>query len=131
LIVSNGKNEPIWHTGFGVSVLDKKMQKNANIYRFYTHFNPNWSDLVWSDNFPRMILKLINTNIYQQPEKFDKRILTNQQIQPLQIKQATEAASVNPVEQVDLSKYFWLLVIVLLVAERILSHKTKTIPTNG
>ncbi|MDB4999132.1 MAG: hypothetical protein JWR76_209 [Mucilaginibacter sp.] len=131
LIVSNDKNETVWHNGFGIPVLDKKMQKNANIYRFYSHFNPNWNDLVWSDYFPRMILKLINNNIYQQPEKFDKRILTNQQIQPIQIKQTTEVASVNPVEQVDISKYFWLLVIVLFVAERILSHKTKTIPTNG
>jgi hypothetical protein len=131
LIVSTDKNETVWHDGFGIPVLDKKMQKNANIYRFYSHFNPNWNDLVWSDDFPRMILKLINNNIYQQPEKFDKRILTNQQIQPIQIKQATEVASVNPVEQVDISKYFWLLVIILFVAERILSHKTKTIPTNG
>lgn len=131
LIVSNDKNETVWHNGFGIQVLDKKMQKNANIYRFYSHFNPNWNDLVWNDYFPRMILKLINNNIYEQPEKFDKRILTNLQIQPIQIKQTTEVASVNPVEQVDISKYFWLLVIVLFVAERILSHKTKTIPTNG
>ncbi|MDB5286410.1 MAG: hypothetical protein JWR05_1359 [Mucilaginibacter sp.] len=131
LIAATDKNETVWHNGFGISVLDKKIQENTNIYRFYSHFNPNWNDLVWSDNFPKMILKLINNNIYQQPEKFDKRILTNQQIQPLQIKQATEVASVNPVEQVDISKYFWLLVVVLFVTERILSHKTKTIPING
>jgi hypothetical protein len=131
LIVSTDKNESVWHNGFGIPVLDKKIQKNTNIYRFYSHFNPGWNDLVWSNDFPKMILKLIDNNIDQQPEKFDKRILTNQQIQPIQIKQTTQVASVNPVEQVDISKYFWLLVIVLFVAERILSHKTKSIPTNG
>ena len=131
LIASNGKNEPVWTDGFGVPVLDKQVQENTNIYRFYSRFNPNWNDLVWSGDFPKMILKLINNNIDQQPEKFDKRILTNQQIQPIQIKQTTEVASLNPVEAVDISKYFWLLVVALFVAERILSHKTKTITTNG
>ncbi|MFA6085364.1 BatA domain-containing protein [Mucilaginibacter sp.] len=131
LIASVDKNEPVWNDGFGTPVLDKKTQKKTNIYRFYTRFNPNWNDLVWSDDFPKMILKLINYNSYQQPEKFDKRILTNQQIQPIQIKQTTGVASTNPAEQVDLSKYFWLLVVALFIAERILSHKTKTIPTNG
>ena len=50
---------PIWRDGFGDPVLSLEKQEQSNLYHFYSRFDPAWSDLVWSDDFPKMLLKLI------------------------------------------------------------------------
>ena len=124
VVETNSRAEPIWQDGFGRAVLDSEKQR-VNIYRFYSHFNPAWNDLVWSDDFPKMILKLINDNRQTVPDKYDKRILSDQQMRPNIIKETKEVATTKPVEQTDISKYFWLLLILVFIAERWLSHQIK------
>jgi hypothetical protein len=120
------KTEPVWQDGFGRPVLDLE----GNVYHLYSHFNPLWNDLVWSEDFPKLILKLIDNKPYHVPAQYDKRVLSNAQLQPIRVKAGDVKASANLVEQTDLSKYFWLGLIVLFIAERILSHK-KHQQTNG
>jgi len=102
----------------------------GNTYHFYSRFNPLWNDLVWNDDFPKLILKLINNKPIAIPQQHDKRILSNAQIQPGIVKENKAIASVKATGQTDLSRYFWLLLVVVFIAERILSHKTKTV-SNG
>ncbi|MES2268316.1 MAG: BatA domain-containing protein [Bacteroidota bacterium] len=124
-ISSKADEEAIWKDGFGKPVLGL----DGNTYHFYSRFNPLWNDLVWSDAFPKMILKLIEPN-YPQPAKYDKRVLSNAQIMPNKVTENKTIASAKPTEQTDLSRYFWMLLVAVFIAERILSHKTKTI-SNG
>lgn len=124
LIGTTEKNTPIWQDGFGRPVLS--LENQHGIYHLYTHFNPVWNDLVWNANFPKMILKLIESAPQAVPAKYDKRILSDKQLQPNRITEIKETATVKPVAQTDLSKYFWLLLIILFIAERWLAHKTKT-----
>ncbi|MDB5129028.1 BatA domain-containing protein [Mucilaginibacter sp.] len=118
--------EVIWKDGFGKPVLGL----DGNTYHFYSRFNPLWSDLVWNDDFPKLILKLINNQPVSVPQQYDKRVLSNAQIQPELVKENKTIASVKAAVQTDLSRYFWLLLVVAFIAERILSHKTKTV-SNG
>jgi hypothetical protein len=126
IVSATANSEPVWQDGYGRPVLGLE----DNIYHFYTHFNPLWNNLVWSEDFPKLILKLIGNEPYRVPAQFDKRVLSDAQLQPIRVKAANVKASADPVEQTDLSGYFWLALIVLLIAERILSHK-KHQQTNG
>ncbi|MCQ6960193.1 BatA domain-containing protein [Mucilaginibacter aquariorum] len=118
--------EAIWKDGFGKPVLGF----DDNTYHFYSRFNPLWNDLVWSDDFPKLILKLINNAPIGIPQQHDKRILSNAQIQPEIVKKNKAITSVKTNGQTDLSRYFWLLLVGVFIAERILSHKTKIV-NNG
>lgn len=131
LITANDKNESLWQDGFGHKVLSVEKKQYGNSYRFYSRFNPLWNDLVWSDDFPKLVLKLISGDTYTPPEKFDKRVLTIEQLQPYSIKAATVTSAAPVTAQTDLSRYCWLLLVMVFIAERWLSHKNKLIQTNG
>jgi hypothetical protein len=47
--------EPIWRDGFGRGVL----QRVGTIFRFYGRLSPDWSELVWSGDFPVLLEKLL------------------------------------------------------------------------
>jgi hypothetical protein len=121
-INSTNSYEPVWKDGFGKPVLGS----GGNTYHFYSRFNPLWSDLVWSDDFPKLILKLLLDSGQSQPKGHERRILSNRQLQPEIILQSMPQSSFKTTQQADLSKYFWLLAVLLLIAERILSHKKIT-----
>ena len=129
-VISADKNESVWLDGFGRPILSAGGHDQANIYRFYSRFNPLWNDLVWSDDFPEMLLRLIWRKEPAGMETFDKRVLRNEVIQPDLLTAATPQTSSLANEQTDLSKYFWLTLVVIFIAERLLSHKTKQVQTN-
>ncbi|TSD63487.1 hypothetical protein FFF34_018015 [Inquilinus sp. KBS0705] len=129
-VAATDKNGFILTDGFGNAVLSLKQQPKVNIYHFYTHFNPLWTDLVWGEDFPKIILKLIDNQVYSQPIRYDQRILSTQQIQPNISGKGESPALTAKTEQTDVSKYFWLALVLVFIAERLLSHKTKPI-TNG
>ncbi|AMR30276.1 hypothetical protein A0256_01985 [Mucilaginibacter sp. PAMC 26640] len=124
LIGTTQNNTAIWQDGFGRPVLS--LENQHSIYHLYTHLNPAWTDLVWNDDFPKMILKLIESDPQALPAKYDKRTLSDEQLQPHKITEIKETATVKPIQKTDLSKYFWLLLIIIFIAERWLAHKTKT-----
>lgn len=124
-VSSKTGEEAIWQDGYGKPVLGLE----DNTYHFYTRFNPLWSDLVWSDAFPKMMLKLIEPN-RPLPLQYGKRVLSNAQLMPDKVTENKTIVSAKPTEQTDLSRYFWMVMVAVFVAERTLSHKTKTI-SNG
>lgn len=125
MISSPNTHEAVWKDGFGKPVLGL----DGHAYHFYSRFNPLWSDLVWSDDFPKLMLKLLLDGGQSQPKGYERRILSNRQLQPEIILQSMPKSSFKTNQQADLSKYFWLLAVFLFVAERLLSHKKST--SNG
>jgi len=126
---SGNANEILWHDGFGQPLLSLQKTRNANFYQFYTRFNPSWSDLVWNDQFPKLMLQLLN-NDHLVSKSEDKRAIAPNQILPLKTTNK-EAIADKFAKQVNLSHYFWLALIVLLLAERWLSGKQKLATQNG
>ena len=98
LINPKADEEAIWKDGFGKPVLGL----DGNTYHFYSRFNPLWNDLVWSDDFPKLILKLINNKPIAISQQHDKRILSNAQIQPEIVKENKAITSVKTNGQTDL-----------------------------
>ena len=112
----------LWHDAFGRAVLGLDGQQKTHRYRFYSRFDPSWSDLVWSNDFPKMMLKLITGD--EQAVPYDKRITDAQQLQPAVNSQKHEAPG-NIIAHTDLSRYTWLLLVFILITERWLAHRNK------
>ncbi|MBK0377694.1 BatA domain-containing protein [Mucilaginibacter segetis] len=127
LITAKQKTEALWQDGFGKPVLSKQQVQGRNVYLFYSRFNPSWNDLVWSAQFPEIMLKLMNEDPMP---LYDQRILSDQQIQPIRIKERHADITVAHIQETDLSKSFWLLAIALFVTERIIAAK-KNMLQNG
>jgi hypothetical protein len=115
--------EPLWQDGYGRPVLALQRSGNINIYHFYTRFSPIWSDLVWHDAFPKMMLQLVNKTIGDLPAHYDKRVLSNAQLQPRLLSNNEGQLKIAQSVQTDISPYFWVLLLILFVAERLLAHQ--------
>jgi hypothetical protein len=88
--------------------------------------------LVWNDEFPKMLLKLIVGQATEPDNKYDKRVLSDQQIMPVI---TTEHAVIlgKVIDHVDLSRYVWLLLALTFFAERWFAHRnaSKSVLKNG
>jgi len=131
-ISAKDKDFAIWKDGFGNTILSLRNQSGKNWYHFYSRFDPSWSDLVWSDQFPKMMLKLIIGSSTEPNSKYDKRILSDKQIMPVVVRE--HSGSVGKVsDHIDLSRYIWLLFALTFFVERWLAHfsKSKLVLKNG
>ncbi|MES2645969.1 MAG: BatA domain-containing protein [Bacteroidota bacterium] len=125
-IITDNKNPqaiPVWKNGFGESILSKEGDKPL-LYRFYSRFNPQWSDLVWSSEFPGLIHNILfpgidNTQINER----DKRVLDTRQIMPSVAKGHTVKQAMLSTK--DLTKILWLLAFLFFASERLLSHYSR------
>ncbi|HKG68145.1 MAG TPA: BatA domain-containing protein, partial [Segetibacter sp.] len=85
VIVHNTANDGkiIWQDGFGSSVLSEEAKNNTRVFHFYSRLNPDWSDLPWSEKFPKLMFSLIFRNEnYQGIPYNDRRIIDENQIAP-------------------------------------------------
>lgn len=118
--------QAIWADGFGDPILS---YSNSSPLRgrlgLNTHFNPSWNDLVWSDDFPSMMLNLLQQHPASQPNGHDRRILSNHQLQPDIVASNEPITTPRASEQTDVSGYFWLLLMVIFAAERVLNYNIK------
>jgi hypothetical protein len=120
----------VWHNGFNNPVISEQAKGKTTIYKFYSRFNPGWSDLVWDSSFPRLILKLMTGNP-QQPNKVEHNIqvIDNHQLQPVKTAGRNISAT-SPTETIGLVHYLWMLLALLFIIERLLATQTKQF-TNG
>lgn len=116
----------LWKDGFGDPLLIKEESGNINIYHFYSHFNPQWNDLVWNDVFPSLLLRLIfKDDIENINNAYDDiRTVDVHQMQPAYIKAGHKPTSFA---SEDISVVCWVIIFLLFCVERMLSFKTKSI----
>jgi hypothetical protein len=112
----------IWNDGFGNPVLSFEKQQQTNIYHFYSRFDPSWGDLVWSDDFPKMLLMLIVGQPANQNIKYDRRVVDIKQLLPA-LNNEAYTSNGKIIERTDLTRYCWLLLVLIFIAERWLVHK--------
>lgn len=118
-----------WQDGFGQSLLSEQQRNNTVYYYLYTHFDPSWNELPWSDNFPAILYQLLYAG---RPHEVLGGITDKTIIDPLQstpvVLPAHEAA-IKPAifAETTLSGIFWVLSFLLFFAERSLSfyHRKK------
>lgn len=131
---------PVWTDGFGTPILVKTAEANTTHYRFYTQFNPDWSELVWSPAFVRTIMPLIigaeiKDGAAQQQE--DQRILMPDfkyhpaDLAAVNSDKSQQSSTQTYSEQVSLEKYTWFILLLLLCTERFFSFRKSKKLSNG
>lgn len=125
-------SQPIWLDGYGNTVLDIQQNQHTTSYHFYSRFNPSWNELVWSDGFPKLLLKLMTgENNDEQIVQHDRRVMDQQQLMPDVIPSVKNLDGHKITIQTDLTHYFWLALVFVFFIERWLAHKNKLVPKHG
>ncbi len=119
----------LWTNGYGDPLLTVEGNEKI-IYRFYSRFDPGWSDLVWSSHFADFLLKLLIEGSDKGSNNHDKRTVAASQLLPVLQTQRTQVKE-NFLQTQDLSFIFWLVVFVLFCLERFLSFSKKKEEANG
>ncbi|NCD71469.1 BatA domain-containing protein [Mucilaginibacter agri] len=127
---TRNSGEMMWHDGFGHPVLTVEKQDNAEVYHFYSRFNPTWNDMAWDSSFPKLMLQLIITPAKNTMSEYDRRTLSNEQIQPVKVSETHVVADKFTIQK-ELGKYFWLALIAIFMVERWLATRYKTVQSNG
>jgi hypothetical protein len=106
----------IWQTGSGEAMLTRLPNKNDII--FYSRLDPKWNGLVWSEQFPRMVIDLLYP--VRQVRGRDDRLIDDKQFMPVQTK---DDHSNSPLFSRPIDHWFWLMAFVLFLVERMLSYR--------
>lgn len=128
-IVSGNHLNNILTDGFGNSILSKEKVANISELSFYSRFNPQWNEMVWNEEFVKVLMPIVLQS--DKPETFgfednlnDQRRLKANQFNKTEnnIRENNDTISTNQ----PLSNLFWLAALIVFVAERILSFRNKT-----
>ena len=122
-----------WQDGFGHPLLSVQQQNNSVYYWLYTHIDPAWNELPWSDNFPGLLYQLMyaheNKDILASAA--DKTIIDSTQVMPV-LQPAKEAGGKPAIFiETKLADFFWMAALILFFAERCLSFYHRKIIANG
>jgi hypothetical protein len=113
--------EPVWKDGYGRPLLSLENRGQAAVYHFYSRFDPDWNELVWSRSFPVVLGELIFPG-GERDVREDRRVLDPGQIAPLKSSGAVrEGRAHSEGVIVDLAPACWILLVLLFVSERIVS----------
>ena len=121
----------LWKDGFGRSLLTAVQAPNATYYRLYTHFDPAWNELPWSDNFPQILYSLLYEADTKSTAEEAAMAIDSSQLMPL--RSTTKEAAVKPIifTETKLSGLFWIAILLLFFAERLLSFYHRKTTGNG
>jgi hypothetical protein len=114
----------VWEDGFGKPILDLKMENKLSVFHFYSRFNPDWNELVWSNDFAKALIPIIIPDQdASEIHPSDKRIVRQDQIVPSLKKESDTNAAKNQESQKSLENQFWLALISIFVVERYLTFR--------
>ena len=122
-----------WQDGFGHPVLTAQKQSQQTLYKLYTHINPVWSELPWSDNFPVILYTLIYPRDAPAVfgDKTNRTLIDPAQAMPLlQASKDDKAKSVS-YTVTQLTGVCWIIAFILFFAERSLSFFYSKSKANG
>lgn len=116
----------VWSDGFGIPLLTRTKIGDINHYAFYSRFDPQWTDLVWTSQFVKAMLPIVvpdqkNINFGFEDSVDDQRQLATQQ-QVVAAHDGT-SASLKTNSKSDLAPVFWMAALLLLILERLLSFR--------
>jgi hypothetical protein len=122
-----------WQDGFGHTLLSVQQEHNTAFYWLYTHIDPAWNDLPWSDNFPAILFKLLYTGRVQDvwAGAPDKTIIDSSQSMPILLSSGEAAPKPAIFTETKLAGICWLLAFLLFFAERCLSFYHLKSNANG
>lgn len=119
---------PIWEDGFGNPILYQTFTKSYIKLQFYSRFNPDWNELVWSQEFTKALTYIILSN--KKSSKIharDKRSVNMDQMLPLFTNDNKSSSDKNQSKETSVENQFWLALILVFMAERYLTFRKNLI----
>ena len=129
IVARTNLGESIWNDGFGRPVLSLEKEKSPDHYHFYSRLKPQWTTLVWSEQFVKALMPIVlgNEDVGQ-----DFGFETHQEDQRKSISLLSQKQALIPAatlrkegEIVPLNRFFWMLAFAIFLLERILSFSNK------
>lgn len=120
---SGSGQEILWTAPSADPVLSIEPLKKLSIYRFYSRFDPAWSDLVWTSGFPAFISQFLTEGASSTPHS-DQRLIDKQEIMPRLSAAGPGKTPVKTSKTVfPLFEILWSILLLLFITERWLSHE--------
>ncbi|MCX6205667.1 MAG: BatA domain-containing protein [Bacteroidetes bacterium] len=110
----NGKGDPIL-------AVDPNAEKH---YLLFTHFDPSWNNLVWSNRFAEWMLTFVLDGSTMQDVR-DNRTIDPGQLDFSKDHKSASKKITNPANEQPIGNIFWFLLMLVFIIERILSFTSK------
>lgn len=124
IVFDNLKGTATWTDGYGDPIL---LKETVNHFHFYSRFNPQWTDLVWNEQFVSALIPIVLGNQSTSDFGFeindaDHRVLDKSQL----IESKIHSPGISSITtDMALNKIIWVMAFILLIIERILSFRNK------
>ncbi len=125
----NDNSSAVWNDGFGKAILTYNQAKGIRRYRFYSRFNPQWTDLVWKEAFVKEMVPIVllpqneDRQFGFEPDSSDKRTIPLHQIFTQNTPPLISEVSVSI--QKPINNWLWFFALLLFFLERIWSFNQK------
>jgi hypothetical protein len=118
----------IWSDYQGSPVLTKENFRGHDLYKLYTRFNQNWTNLVWQDQFVRSMVPVVSQEVSAYDDFGYLDVSEDQRLMTTKLPK-NEASPTKQVVQTSLVKepinhLFWILGFCLFCVERFMSYRT-------
>lgn len=135
LIPADGDHgEVVWTDAYGQPVLTRQRTGSNWEYHFYSRFNPQWTDMVWSTEMINNLLPLLLTPETPLWTQSFERYAANRQVLPgpLQLPRQPALAgnTYHDREPTAIPLFTWA-VLLIFALERILTHNQRRKQTDG
>jgi len=122
ILVKSYPGTALWTDGFGAPLLSVENKGNYAHYHFYSKFNPQWSDLVWKEQFVKAIMPIVlgkeeNLGFEDRPD--DQRIW-DKDLKTTRFESGSKTTIVVS-SQTPLTTVLWICTLLIFIVERILS----------
>lgn len=113
----------IWENGKGDPILaiDPLAEKH---YLLFTHFNPSWNNLVWTNRFAEWMLPFVFNGLTMQTVA-DNRMIDPSQIQFSKVDSSVSQKNTLSANTTSITNILWLLLMLVFIIERALSFTSK------
>jgi hypothetical protein len=113
----------IWENGKGFPILAIDTLADHR-YLLFTHFNPAWNNLIWTNRFAEWMLPFVFNGLPLQSVG-DTRMIDPGQIQFSRSDSSIPVKNVFFTNTKSVANIFWFLLLLLFIIERILSFTSK------
>src|ERR1700754_4283469 len=115
-IISPRDGEAVWRDGYGRGVLERE----GDVFSFYSRLNPDWGGLVWSREFPALLARLLFGE--EGPGERDLRMMEAGKGAPV-MRVGDDGRKPVDARAIDLGMAGWVLTFLLFILERWLSGR--------
>lgn len=122
----NENGKIVWKDAYGEPVL---VNEKKNYFSFYSRFNPQWTDLVWNEQFVNALMPIVlgeqnSSDFGFETPSSDQRLIAADQNLNIAANKLGSVIEVSKNEPLDV--FLWILALITLLVERVLSfRKTK------